>query len=139
MTTAQHKTVREYSAAGGLATETINSIRTITALNMQPTTITKYRHYLFNAMRYGIEKGFSLGFWNGSIFLSMYLTYSLGFWYGAKLIADDLDNNCTHNCITGGTVMSCFFCIIMGSFGLGLVSFLSFFLLLSIALTIHCF
>lgn len=125
---AQHNTVREYSLAGGLATETINSIRTITALNMQPDAITQYRRYLFNAMRFGIEKGFSIGFWNGCVFMSMYLTYSLGFWYGAKLVADGVESNCTDNCVTGGTVISCFFCIVMGAFALGLVSLLLFLL-----------
>lgn len=43
------------------------------------------------------------------VFLS---SYSLGFWYGKKLILDN-DN------YDIGTVISCLFCIVMGSASLG--------------------
>lgn len=118
----EKKTLEEYSAAGGLATEAINSIRTVTALNMQPTLISKYREYLFNAKRYGTSKAFNIGIGIGSLFFSIFVTYSVGVWYGANLIADDVENQCTENCIQGGEVMSCFFCIVMGGVGLGTVS-----------------
>ena len=47
VTAAHNRSLQQYSLAGGLATQTINSIRTITALNMQPTVINQYRKYLF--------------------------------------------------------------------------------------------
>jgi ATP-binding cassette subfamily B (MDR/TAP) protein 1 len=38
--------------------------------------------------------------------------------YGGELVADDL--NCTgSNCLTGGKVISVFFCVVMGSMALG--------------------
>lgn len=42
--------------------------------------------------------------------------------YGAKLVADDIDNHCTTRCATGGKIVSVFFCVIMGSVGVGQVT-----------------
>ena len=50
VTEAQNQTLGQYAAAGGLATETLGAIRTISSLNAQPDVITKYRVYLFDAM-----------------------------------------------------------------------------------------
>ena len=47
----------QYAAAGGLASETFSSIRTVTALNAQPDVIMTYRRFLFDAMQIGIKKG----------------------------------------------------------------------------------
>ena len=41
VTDATKNALAQYAAAGGLATESIDAIRTVTALNMQPTIITK--------------------------------------------------------------------------------------------------
>lgn len=118
---AQQQSLEQYSLAGGLATEAINAIRTVTALNIQPAVISQYRKYLFEAMRIGIQKGLNVGIGLGALLATIFFTYALGFWYGAKLVADDLESNCTHNCLTGGDIISAFFCIIMGSFSLGQV------------------
>ena len=47
----------QYAAAGGLATESLGAVRTITALNAQPAVIKQYRAFLFDAMNVGITKG----------------------------------------------------------------------------------
>jgi ATP-binding cassette subfamily B (MDR/TAP) protein 1 len=121
ITDATTKAHEQYAKAGGLATETLGAIRTVTALNMQPTVITRYRMYLFEALRVGTIKGFKVGFGNGAVFCACFLTYALGFWYGGSLVASAKEN-CTHNCLTGGDVMAAFFSTIMGSFALGQVS-----------------
>jgi ATP-binding cassette subfamily B (MDR/TAP) protein 1 len=121
ITAAQNQSSSQYAAAGGLASEALNGIRTITALNGQPLVISKYRIFLLDAMNVGINKGFHVGLGNGSVFGACFLTYALGFWYGAKLVATDLDSDCAiHNdCLTGGNVMAVFFSVIMGSIALG--------------------
>ena len=43
--------IEQYAAAGGLATESLNAIRTVTALNMQPDVVSRYRVFLFEAMQ----------------------------------------------------------------------------------------
>lgn len=55
----------QYAEAGGLASEALNGIRTITALNCQPLVISKYRIFLLDAMNVGITKGFHVGLGNG--------------------------------------------------------------------------
>ena len=70
-------------------------------------------------MQIGIKKGAKVGAANGGLFCAAFLTYSLGFWYGGKLVADNRDDG--HNDLTGGTVLSVFFCVIMGSIALGQV------------------
>lgn len=119
VTAAQNQSFEQYAAAGGLATESISAIRTVTALNMQPGVIARYRKYLFEAMRVGVIKGLNVGLGHGGLFCVIFFTYALGFWYGGKLVADDLANGCTGNCLTGGNVVAVFFCTIMGSMALG--------------------
>jgi len=108
----------QYAKAGGVATEALNSVRTVTALNAQPNVISKYRIYLIDAMNAGILKGFKLGFANGALFCACFLSYALGFWYGGQLVADAKERGC-ETCATGGTIMATFFCVIMGSIALG--------------------
>ena len=124
ITASQNQTLGQYAAAGGLATESLGAIRTVTALNAQPDVISRYRVFLFKAMQVGIIKGFKVGLGNGSVFGACFLTYALGFWYGAKLVADSVNNGCvvgqkTGSCITGGIVLAVFFSVIMGSIALG--------------------
>ena len=47
---AQNQTLGQYAAAGGLATESLGAVRTVSALNAQPDVISKYRVFLFKAM-----------------------------------------------------------------------------------------
>ena len=51
VTAAQNQALSQYAAAGGLATESLGAIRTVSALNAQPDVITRYRVFLFNAMQ----------------------------------------------------------------------------------------
>jgi len=46
----QNQSLGQYAAAGGLATESLGAIRTVTALNAQPDIISRYRVFLFKAM-----------------------------------------------------------------------------------------
>ena len=51
ITAAQNQSVGQYAAAGGLATESLGAIRTVSALNAQPDAIRRYRVHLFAAMQ----------------------------------------------------------------------------------------
>lgn len=119
VTAAQNDSAGQYAQAGGLATEMLSGIRTVTALNAQPDAITRYRKFILKAMDIGIIKGLKVGLGNGVTFCAAFFIYALGFWYGAKLIADQKQAGCTSNCLTGGTVISVFFCVIIGASALG--------------------
>jgi len=122
VTEATNNSLVQYAAAGGLATETLNAIRTVIALNLQPFVIEKYRRYIISAMRVGIRKGFNIGISNGLLFGMCFMCNGLGFWYGSVLVAKDIRSDCTSNCMTGGDVMAVFFCVLMGSMALGQAS-----------------
>jgi ATP-binding cassette, subfamily B (MDR/TAP), member 1 len=119
VTAAQFDSADQYAQAGGLATEMLSGIRTVTALNAQPDAVTRYRRFILKAMDIGILKGLKVGLGHGCLLGAMLSTYALGFWYGAKLIADQLNSGCTENCLSGGTVLAVFFCVIMGASALG--------------------
>jgi ATP-binding cassette subfamily B (MDR/TAP) protein 1 len=119
---AKSKAFEQYAVAGGVATETLSAIRTVTALNIQPTILGKYRKLIYSAMNVGILKGRNLGIANGSFYCAILFTYAIGLWYGAQLIIGDVERNCMHNCINGGTVLSVFFAILMGGIAVGQVA-----------------
>lgn len=124
VTEATNKSHEQYAGAGGLASESLGAIRTVTAFNMQTDIITKYRGFLIDAMNVGILKGTKIGLGNGLVFGCAFLTYALGFWYGARLVADYLEDGCTNtsssdNCLTGGTILAVFFSVLIGSMALG--------------------
>eukprot|EP01033_Poteriospumella_lacustris_P004228 gene4231-3014_t len=50
ITSAQQQALEQYAGAGGLASQALNAIRTVTALNMQPGIVSRYRHFLYEAM-----------------------------------------------------------------------------------------
>eukprot|EP00981_Chlorochromonas_danica_P013488 scaffold6397_cov175-Ochromonas_danica.AAC.26 len=120
---ATHQAFEQYARAGAVAQEAIGSVRTINAFNLQPTFIAKYRSFILEALRVGVLKGAQVGIGNGAVFGVAFLTYALGFWYGGRLVAHDLEHDCSGNdCITGGTVISVFFSIIIGSMALGQIA-----------------
>ena len=119
VTDATNESAGQYAQAGGLATEMLTGIRTVTALNAQADAITRYRKFILKAMDIGMMKGLKVGLGNGFTFCASFFTYALGFWYGAKLIADQKEAGCTENCLTGGTVVAVFFCVIIGASALG--------------------
>ena len=119
ITSATTGASENYAKAGGVAGESLGNIRTVTALNAQPDLISRYRIFLLEAMQIGIVKGFKVGAANGGLFAACFLTYSLGFWYGGKLVADSIDDGSSE--LTGGTVLSVFFCVLLGSIALGQV------------------
>ena len=47
----QNQSSDQYARAGGLSTESLSAIRTVTALNAQPEVVYKYNSYLNYAMR----------------------------------------------------------------------------------------
>jgi ABC-type bacteriocin/lantibiotic exporter with double-glycine peptidase domain len=137
VTESTNKAHEQYAKAGGLATESLNAVRTVTALNMQPDVISRYRKYLFEALRVGIIKGLKVGFFNGAIFSVDFLTNGLGFWYGGNLVADDMEG-CTNNCVTGGMILAAYLSVSFGSMALGQVSrLLSLFLIYLHLILVH--
>lgn len=75
-----------YSKAGGLAEETLGSIKVVVAFGAKNKLRAKYDKHLDVAKKFGLKKGPILGVQYSSEFFIMYCAYALAFWYGIKLL-----------------------------------------------------
>jgi ATP-binding cassette subfamily B (MDR/TAP) protein 1 len=117
---AQKKGAMAYAAAGSKAYETLASIRTVQALRLQDKCKASYDRLLGEAEKMGYSKARDNATGVALMGLVVYSTFGLGFFYGARLVAANV--GCDPNvpsCVSGGKVMSTFFCVIMGAMGLG--------------------
>lgn len=80
ITSARNLSFEQYAKAGSIASESLLSIRTVTALNIQHDFIGRYTKLVTEAMEVGIKKGQRVGFSYGLFFLVILCTYALGFW-----------------------------------------------------------
>ena len=69
----------------------------------------------------GIQKNAMMGFSTGFLYLCLFGTYALAFWYGAVLI---MDTGSDPDPYTIGVVLTVFFSVIIGAFGIAQVRFL---------------
>lgn len=60
-----------------------------------------------------------IGLGLGSVFFFLFLDYALCFYLGSKLVGDRVMNDNTGNIYNVGDVMTIFFSIMIGGFGLG--------------------
>eukprot|EP01119_Soliformovum_irregulare_P012424 TRINITY_DN322_c0_g1_i4.p1 TRINITY_DN322_c0_g1~~TRINITY_DN322_c0_g1_i4.p1 ORF type:complete len:1246 (-),score=423.44 TRINITY_DN322_c0_g1_i4:17-3754(-) len=102
---------KAYAEAGGVATEMISSIRTVQSFAHEEQAVAKYQEKLEMARKLGIRRSFFSGFGMGTTMLILFGSFGLALWYGGQLVISKE--------ITGGTVITVFFAILMGSFSLG--------------------
>ena len=95
--------------------EIFTKIRTIKILNIQEEMINNFKDTLNQRLnknnklgfRFGLKKGFSL-----SITI---LIYGIGLYYCANVIATQILDNCTSNCLSGGELVTAFFSFIVSA------------------------
>ncbi|XP_070561508.1 ATP-dependent translocase ABCB1-like isoform X2 [Ptychodera flava] len=100
-----------YAQAGSVAEEVLSCIRTVTCFNGQAKECERYEHELETAKTLGIRKSFTTGVSMGVTMLVIFSAYALAFWYGPTLVSDGE--------LTGGEVLTVFFCVMIGSFSIG--------------------
>ncbi|XP_063965443.1 ATP-dependent translocase ABCB1-like [Lytechinus pictus] len=103
--------MKAYSQAGGVAEEVLSCIRTVTAFGGQKKELERYEKELLTAKAAGIKKGITSGLGIGMSYLFYSCTYALSLWYGPKMVSEGR--------ITGGDVVTVFFCIWSGSASIG--------------------
>ncbi|XP_069111959.1 ATP-dependent translocase ABCB1-like isoform X2 [Argopecten irradians] len=107
-----------YSAAGSIAEEVLSCIRTVISHNGQRQERNRYEKALQICKTYGIKKGLLQGLLMGFLMLTMFSTYGLAFWYGTELVKDYFTSFGADG-IEPGTVLTVFFCVMIGSFSIG--------------------
>jgi len=136
-----------YSQAGGVASETIKNLRTVSSLNAENIQAEKYNRHLVTAKTADVRKSYRVGFANGLLFASGNVLAAIGFLYGGIKISNELretevvynngDTTVTMNCQTwwsgdadhpagnctfsGADAIIALFALQMGSQALGLI------------------
>jgi len=106
-----------YKEAGGVASEALSGIRTVTALSGQEKEISRYSKLLVGlayslyrrsrfpvltsqlaliqevAKRFGIKSGFVTGFSGGLAASTFYVSYTVCLWFGAWLVRHGIINS----------------------------------------------
>ncbi len=49
---------------------------------------------------------FSIGLGTGALFCIVYLSYALAMWKGYTEAAEDLEDNCVNDCVTGEEILA---------------------------------
>ncbi|KAF0687599.1 hypothetical protein As57867_020650, partial [Aphanomyces stellatus] len=121
LSSAVQASVAAYSAAGGVAEESLANIRTVQMFNSMSAFVAKYKDALVATETAGIKKGLAVGVGTGAMFGIVLMTYAFGMWYGAVQVATDqlTEPKCTVNCYDGGRVLTVFFGVIMAAMGIG--------------------
>uniref|UniRef100_A0A915NPN1 ABC transmembrane type-1 domain-containing protein n=1 Tax=Meloidogyne floridensis TaxID=298350 RepID=A0A915NPN1_9BILA len=113
--TAASKLVRKemsaYSAAGAVAEEVLNGIKTVTSFNAQYFEIGRYKKHLDEGRKTGICKGTWIAFFAGIHLLVMFGSMGAAFWYGTWLVL--------HGTISPGTVFAVFWSVVAGALRIG--------------------
>ncbi|WKY07542.1 hypothetical protein Q1695_007198 [Nippostrongylus brasiliensis] len=111
MASAASREAKKYAVSGGIAEEVLTSIRTVIAFNGQPHESNRYEQSLADARSTGIKKSILIGIGLAFTFVVLFATYSLAFWVGTNFVY----NGDTK----GGTVMTVFVAVMMGSLAIG--------------------
>lgn len=81
---------KAYALAGGVATEVLSNIRTVTAFSGEEREIERYAKNLKDARKIGIKKGILVGLGMGLTNMLFFGSYALALYYGAILVVDEV-------------------------------------------------
>lgn len=99
-----------YAAAGSVAEQVFNSIRTVYSFTLQKRFSQRYERELEKACKAGVKRGLVSGAGFGSFMLFLFVTYSLALWYGSQLVIKGK--------LDGPTVLVVFMSMMVGSMSL---------------------
>lgn len=110
------------SKGGAIVEEYTANIKTVKALTGENFVIKIFNETVLKAQIDIFKSFLMMGLGLGFLYLFLFLDYSLCFWYGAKLVADKTINDRTNQVYNLGDVMTIFFAVMIGGFGLGQTS-----------------
>jgi ATP-binding cassette subfamily B (MDR/TAP) protein 1 len=96
-----------YAQAAGVVEEVLLAFRTVVAFGGERREVARYNTALTPARKGGIKIAFQLGMIMGTLFATFALAYALSLWFGAEVLVKNEG-------ISGGTVMTVFYAIIIG-------------------------
>ncbi|RZF44771.1 hypothetical protein LSTR_LSTR000723 [Laodelphax striatellus] len=101
----------KYAKAGGIAEQTLNAIRTVTAFGGEGIEVERYVKALEEGRKEAMSKYVKFSFGVALIFLLTNSSYGLAFWYGTELVCEGYSSP--------GSVFTVFFSVLSGAFAIG--------------------
>jgi ATP-binding cassette subfamily B (MDR/TAP) protein 1 len=110
---------RAYEAAGAVAEETINNIKTVASFSRFDFEIKRYKDNADISLKSGLRVGLYTGITMGFLFFIVFASYTLAVWYGSILISNQEYNPVTHAVFKVGDILIVLFTVVFGSFSIG--------------------
>jgi ATP-binding cassette subfamily B (MDR/TAP) protein 1 len=107
------ETREHFATAGEVSQEVLASIKTVQIFGGEEREVQRFQGHLTAAGAAGIKKEFVTSIGIGASYGIIFASYALAFWFGSYLIRNGEADV--------GTILSVFFSVIIGSFGIGLV------------------
>ncbi|KEG14369.1 putative p-glycoprotein [Trypanosoma grayi] len=103
-----------FAAAGSLATEVMENVRTVQTFGREEYEVERFRVAVLAAQKAGIKKEVTTSLAAGSTLGVMFITYTIAFFFASYLVQWGRRDV--------GAVVSCFMSVLLGSLGIGFVS-----------------
>lgn len=113
VTTMTASSRESFAKAGAAATEALENSRTVQVFGREDFEIGRFHASVVAAESANIKKEMSLGLGVGVTYCVMFSSYAVAFWFSAYLIKWGRSNV--------GDITACFFSVLMGSFGIGMM------------------
>ncbi|PAV59795.1 hypothetical protein WR25_25744 isoform A [Diploscapter pachys] len=111
MASASTEEAKNYAKAGAIAEEALTSSRTVMSFNAQKYESDRYDRALKVSEKIGIKKSLLVGVGLAITFLVIFSSYCFAFYMGTNFVHSGR--------LQGGTVMTVFFAVMMGSMAMG--------------------
>eukprot|EP01053_Blabericola_migrator_P001250 Blabericola_migrator_1__1249@NODE_1321_length_4808_cov_128_122759_g890_i0_p1_GENE_NODE_1321_length_4808_cov_128_122759_g890_i0NODE_1321_length_4808_cov_128_122759_g890_i0_p1_ORF_typecomplete_len1301_score241_60ABC_tran/PF00005_27/1e43ABC_tran/PF00005_27/1_2e37ABC_membrane/PF00664_23/2e41ABC_membrane/PF00664_23/1_6e39SMC_N/PF02463_19/35SMC_N/PF02463_19/4_5e07SMC_N/PF02463_19/11SMC_N/PF02463_19/2_2e05AAA_21/PF13304_6/0_00014AAA_21/PF13304_6/2_8e05AAA_15/PF13175_6/0_0014AAA_15/PF13175_6/7_5e05TniB/ len=120
---ATTRSKKQYEKAGAVAEEAFPAIRTVAAFGLEESFVGRFVQLISSSLKADIQGVIAKSIGIGLLFLFVFGGYALGWWYGgARVIVPAVRASGIAGLSQAGTVLTCFFSILMASFSLGGVS-----------------
>lgn len=105
---------KHFSAAGSLATEIMENVRTVQTFGREEHEVGRFYEMVLRAQKVSIKKEFTSALAAGGTMAIVFVTYTIAFFFASYLVQ--------WNRRSVGDIVACFLSILMGSFGFGYIS-----------------
>ncbi|BES97014.1 Multidrug resistance protein [Nesidiocoris tenuis] len=100
-----------YGIAGGICSEVLNGIKTVSSFGGESREIQRYAKALEEGSKLAMGKYHIFSIAAGVMYLSTYGAFGFAFWYGASLVNDED--------VSAGSIFTVFFSVMTGAFSIG--------------------
>lgn len=101
------KSQDSYAAAGAIAEQVFNSVRTVYSFNLQKRFAKRYSEALTQSLKSGMQRGSIIGSAFASFMFLLFGVYALALWYGSQLVTESKLDGATVLVVVLSMMMGC--------------------------------